>query len=61
MEYVLQKENREAERREDLLKRVKEFIREARSRGYNDDQIKEMFLKKGWSEESVSRIFDNSF
>jgi hypothetical protein len=38
-----------------INKELLEFVREARKRGFDDSQIKEPLLKKGWAQEEIEK------
>jgi circadian clock protein KaiC len=54
-ENIPQKKNSEN------IDKAKEFVRQTKSKGYSDEQIKEMFIQKGWSNERVEEIFSDPF
>jgi hypothetical protein len=43
---------------QNILKESADAIRSFRISGYNDDQIRQEFLKKGWSNEDLDKIFE---
>lgn len=40
------------------MKKYIEYIEECRKRGFKDDFIKNSFIKKGWKEEEIKKVFD---
>ncbi len=39
------------------IEKAKEFVSDARAKGYTKEQIKNMFRNKGWKENDIGRIF----
>ena len=44
----------ESMKESERIAQTQEFVREARRRGYKDNEVREMFVKKGWTDEEIN-------